>query len=366
MAGTRSRVWCFTLFVQPSPAVIQRFAPADVRREAGEAGSEDESDNGGSHQRPRCSAPAAVRGVLSASGIFDDSDSSDSPSQAEARTARDLQNKLQHCHQLIYYIFQEEEAPTTRRRHFQGYLRFTGGKTLASVKKVFTPWLDVHLEVARGSADSNIAYCSKPESRVAGPYEYGEAPKKQGKRSDLEDVRDLITQGCGMKEVAAVCSSYQALKFGETLLKYIEPGRNFLTEVRWYHGSTGSGKTRAALDEYPDAWISARNLKWWDGYDAHEHVIIDDFRKDFCTFHELLRILDRYPYRIETKGGSRQLLAKVIIITCPWDPEVLFTGRSVEDVGQLLRRITVIKQFGDIVPPPVLIIDGPTSRHFRS
>ena len=91
-------------------------------------------------------------------------------------------------------------------------------------------------------------------------------------------------------------------------------------------------------------WESGRNLKWWEGYDAHPNVLIDDFRKDFCTFHELLRILDRYPYRIEVKGTSRQLLAKRIIITCPYHPEIIYDTR--EDIGQLLRRITKIVYIG--------------------
>ena len=38
------------------------------------------------------------------------------------------------------------------------------------------------------------------------------------------------------------------------------------------------------------------NYKWWEGYDGHEVVLLDDIRKDFCKFHELLTLLDIYPY----------------------------------------------------------------------
>lgn len=86
------------------------------------------------------------------------------------------------------------------------------------------------------------------------------------------------------------------------------------------------------------------NLKWWEGYDAHENVIIDDFRKDSIQFSSLLRLLDRYAFRVETKGASRQLLAKNIIITCPESPEELFEHTR-EDIKQLLRRIDEIKEF---------------------
>ena len=61
--------------------------------------------------------------------------------------------------------------------------------------------------------------------------------------------------------------------------------------------------------------------------------------KDFCKFHELLNLLDRYPYRVECKGGSRQFTSKTIVITTPLSPEETWENRTSEDLGQLLRRI---------------------------
>ena len=83
--------------------------------------------------------------------------------------------------------------------------------------------------------------------------------------------------------------------------------------------------------------------RWWDGYDAHENVIIDDMRKDFCKFHELLRYLHEHPFHVETKGGTRQFLARNIVITSCYSPDQLFETR--EDINQLLRRIDEIRKF---------------------
>jgi len=197
-----------------------------------------------------------------------------------------------------------------------------------------------------------VAYCSKEESRIDGPWTFGEA-SRPGKRNDLEAVKAVVKAGGGMAQVLEVATSYQGLRGAELLLKYVEPSRNFKPQVRWYHGSTGSGKTKTAMEEFPKAWMSSKNLKWWEGYDAHEVVVVDDFRKDFCSFHELLRIVDRYGYRVEVKGGSRQLLAKTIVFTCPWAPDVLYENRGEEDVGQLMRRIDEVRLFGNVVPMPV-------------
>lgn len=141
-----------------------------------------------------------------------------------------------------------------------------------------------------------------------------------------------------MRTVTAMATSFQSIRLAECYLSYNEVKRNWKPTVSWIYGPTGSGKTRMAIDKCgDDYWISGKNLRWWQGYDGHENVIIDDFRGDFCTFHELLRILDRYAYTVEVKGGSRQLLAKNIYITCPYHPKDVYSSK--EDVGQLLRRI---------------------------
>eukprot|EP00955_Chlamydomonas_euryale_P096662 365026-Chlamydomonas_euryale.AAC.1 len=53
-----------------------------------------------------------------------------------------------------------------------------------------------------------------------------------------------------------------------------------LPEVRWYWGESGSGKTRAAHEWLgPDTYTCMDNIKWFQGYDRHECVLIDDFRR---------------------------------------------------------------------------------------
>jgi hypothetical protein len=271
--------------------------------------------------------------------------------------------------QIVYAIWQVEQAPSTRRLHCQAYLRYSCQVPLSTVINYFKD--RAHVELSEGNEEQNIAYCSKDESRVLGPFEIGEKAKP-GKRKDIDVVRDMVKAGKGMRDIVMVASSYQGMKCAELMQKYMERGRDPATppEIRWYYGSTGSGKTRSALEEFPDAWVSNRNGQWFDGYDAHEVVVFDDFRKDFCEFHVLLRLLDRYPYRVAIKGGFRQFVARVVIITCPWAPDVLYSNRAQEDIGQLLRRITVPpKLFGSVVPAPSFsVVNGNSASapHFVS
>ena len=82
--------------------------------------------------------------------------------------------------------------------------------------------------------------------------------------------------------------------------------------------------------------------KWWTKYkykyDAHKAVIWNDFRGSHAKFSDLLNILDRYPYTVETKGGERELLADYIIITSTKTPERCYDKED-EDLEQLKRRI---------------------------
>lgn len=239
----------------------------------------------------------------------------------------------------IKYLIYGKEIGKEGTPHLQGFICFKDAKTWKVVHKYLPSWW---CHYTNSSADANIKYCSKD-----GDFkEFGERPKGQGARSDISTVKEMISEGKRMEDVVEEVDSYQAIRFAETYLKYKEIKRTWLPEVYWFYGNTGTGKTREAFKMYPDAWVSGESGKWFDGYDGHEAVIFDDFRADFCKFHTLLRLLDRYAYRIECKGGSRQFLAKVIIITCPKRPESVYQGRTNEDLKQLLRRIKEVRRFG--------------------
>lgn len=261
-------------------------------------------------------------------------------------TADPSLNQLATAEGIAYTCWEHEVAPETGTPHVQGYWYFKNPRTLAGVKKLLPT---AHFEPARGSPEQNRAYCSKVEG--VQHFELGTLPH-QGKRNDITEVKRMVKEGARMPDIIEVASSYQSLRTAELLMKYQPVKQREPPVVRWFYGPTGTGKTRTAVElSGEDVWISGRDLKWWNGYYGQKNVIIDDFRGDFCTFHELLRILDRYPYTVEVKGSSQQLRATQIIITSPLRPEAVYKGRSSEDINQLLRRITEIRDFpGTEVP----------------
>jgi len=130
--------------------------------------------------------------------------------------------------------------------------------------------------------------------------------------------------------------------------------RNWEMEVEYHYGKTGTGKSKLAFkDFHPDTHYQLRksngeNNVWWDGYEGQEIVIIDDFTPRCYRLQYMLNLLDRYPMRIDTKGGHTQMISKKIIITSNYKPKDLYTNtENTEHKNALLRRITYFKQYGE-------------------
>lgn len=111
--------------------------------------------------------------------------------------------------------------------------------------------------------------------------------------------------------------------------------------VTVYWGRTGTGKSRRAWNEAGlDAYPKDPRTKFWDGYRAHKHVVMDEFRGGIDIAH-LLRWFDRYPVVVEVKGSSVVLAATNIWITSNVDPREWFPGLDEETLAALLRRLNI-------------------------
>jgi len=250
-------------------------------------------------------------------------------------TEEDVTTSLKYVNNSLYGIIGNETAPTTGTKHIHVYFRLKDAITWQNIKKKLPT---AKIEVAKGDDAHNKIYCSKEEVLA----EYG-TPAQQGKRTDLQRVTSLIEEDPRMSSIIEQVGSLQSIRTAEKILVYKEPKRQWKTEVLWFYGPTGTGKSKLAYEMFPDAYTAMDTGQWWEGYDAHDAVIIDDMRRDFLKYHQLLKLFDRYTYRVEVKGGSRQMLAKTIVVTSCYSPEDMFETR--EDINQLLRRITKIKSF---------------------
>ncbi len=176
-------------------------------------------------------------------------------------------------------------------------------------------------------------------------YVFGN-PKKQGKRTDLITIRELVKKGVRLTDIVDSLEviNYQVLKGAQLLKSMYSVKRTDKPVVIWLYGSTGIGKTRFVYDKYTDIYSSG-NGKWFDGYEQNNVILIDDYRCDYMKFHTLLKFIDRYPFTRELKGSTTQINSKYIIFTSPQNPLDMWNHRNDEDIKQLIRRIDFIINF---------------------
>lgn len=230
----------------------------------------------------------------------------------------------------LYIIYQLEQGENGTL-HYQGYVRFESAKALTAVRQLNAR---AHWEVRNGTHAQAKKYCSKEETRVGEVYEHGEEPE-QGKRSDLEEIRLRLVDGATEGEIAdeyfgSWCRYHKAFNRYKIMR---QPRRSWKTEVTVIFGETGVGKSRIAQELYPDAYWKEKG-QWWDGYEDHEAVIIDEFY-GWIPYHQLLRVLDRYPMTVEIKGGAVNFVPKHIVITSNQKPSNWYTY----EYPQLERRL---------------------------
>ncbi len=199
---------------------------------------------------------------------------------------------------IKYLVCQWEEAPSTGRRHLQGYIELRSPQRLGYLRKLVGN--GVHAAQAKGTAEHNRAYCTKEESRVAGtePYTYGVA-STQGHRSDISSFVQSIKRGGDDRQLVDDHPT-EFMKYARVIDRvrqavsgHRDPQLPPIVKVYW--GETGTGKTRTAYEELPGAYMKHGDIKWWDGYNTGQNVIWDDFVPSDAKISDLLVLLDRYP-----------------------------------------------------------------------
>lgn len=241
---------------------------------------------------------------------------------------------------VFKYVIIGKEVGDSGTPHLQGYGEFIKQQYFSTIKNLFPK---IHFEPRRGTQKQAIDYCKKD-----GDYVENGTQRIQGQRMDLIQMREAICNGASYRSIllSSEVSSSQ-LRVLDSYFTYLEPKKREKPKVYWYYGSTGTGKTKSAMEmsSSEETYIKD-HTKWWDGIDNHETVILDDFRASQMKFSDLLRLLDWNPYRCEIKGGFRWLKCKNIIITTPRRPEDTYSNMS-EDINQLLRRIDCLRDFDD-------------------
>ncbi len=255
--------------------------------------------------------------------------------------------------EMLYLVYQEEVSESGTH-HFQGYCEFKSQCRMNKCKELLGG-LGVHIEARRGTQQQAIDYSKKDDTRVDGPYEFG-TPRAQGRRNDLESFKDdVLVRGKRKRDM--IDEHYPTFarfhKFYDTLVMLNKPERTEELKVILHIGETGLGKTRSVYDKFmhdDDFYIApvSNDKMWLDQYDGHTKVLLDDFcgKASKTSLSFLLRLLDRYPVMVPTKGGHAWWLPNEVYVTTNIYPRDWYDWNTRgEQYKALARRFTTVKLF---------------------
>lgn len=275
-----------------------------------------------------------------------------------------------------YLCGQIETTPLTGKDHLQIYFESHKKIRFSAVKKLFGS-KTIHVEARKGTATQARDYSLKtaetlkkyPKWRDHGirktgtqPFEIGTwnedlgSSGKQGQRTDLEMVYEMIQQG---KTEFEIMETYPVifLKF----CKRIRMVRNMYlqrTAAHWrpvtttvLYGRTRTGKTSYVYKKHDPKdvfMLPSLDPVWFDSYSGQSVIIIDDFYGQIKP-GKLLKLLDNYNKQWPVKGGFVTPQWSHVYITSNEPPENWYHSVPDEVLLALSERLTQIIYF-----PPVL------------
>lgn len=117
----------------------------------------------------------------------------------------------------------------------------------------------------------------------------------------------------------------------------------------WYYGSSGTGKSKSAFQQYRNAYRKNAANKWWDGYCYQDCVIMDDLdvKHEYMVYH--LKIWsDLYGFVAEIKGGAMSIRPSTLIVTSNYHPSQIWTNPG--DLQPIMRRFKMVHYLYDDEP----------------
>ena len=239
-----------------------------------------------------------------------------------------------------YIIYQTEEAEDSTR-HIQGYCEFTTQLRRRAIQTILGG--RVHIEGRRGTQKQAIDYCRKDDTRVDDESRGSGGTPKRLQKDSLKTVAEKIQEGHDLKELS---NDYPVsfISHGPKIRSYalkLKGSRKTAPKIRIYFGKTGTGKSCRAMQQYPNAfWVPwpAKGGWWWSNYEGEEVVIFDEFRHQI-SLDEMLRLCDRYPYTVQEKGSSMNMVSTTLVFTTNIHPLEWYPNTAPSVKRPLYRRL---------------------------
>lgn len=270
--------------------------------------------------------------------------------KAEALNA-DIESALQDISEnYVYTICRSAEG----LYHIHLVITFDKAKRSNSVAKLLG---NCHVEEMRGNKEQADDYINKrgkfEEKGEAILLKNGNIDKivnNRGKRTDYEEFDKKVKEGTlNLNEFLLSLANETEVRnfearYARLLKSQVKPFRN--VKVIYVEGESGSGKSKGAMELYPDAFrasVAEKTNFPFNGYMGEKVLWLDELRPDVFGHAELMQILDGYKMNVDVKYGQMPALWETVIITSrmPFDEwyKANSFSRYEEGRSEFVRRI---------------------------
>lgn len=288
---------------------------------------------------------------------------------------RALGETLVHSREGSICAGQVERCPETERLHIHFYY-YSGSQGSVRSSRVFRALeasdAFLHPNVQRAARPAQaLRYCIKEDTRVAGPVYFpdedavrahldqlGPQGNRQGRRSDLDDAKQLLddfaAEGCsnavglaasGQLRFSTWCRNHRALQhYLDYQLRQVKRPKRIERKVFVRYGASRTGKSYS-LPEGDDVYYKSANDQFFGDYNGERVIVFDDFRGGWFKLSTLLQILDSTPSRLKCYGKQVANEAEEIYITSNVAPHLWYPNADVESAEALFLRFHEVKHY---------------------
>lgn len=249
------------------------------------------------------------------------------------------------------------EIGDTGTPHMHMVLEDPAKSRFSAVQKLFP---GIHIERTRGNKEQAEDYIlkrgrfqEKGHTVVITAQFKGQIKANQGKRSDLDTIRDLIELGKTPNEIMDLnihFRSHESIikkEFFRKRCKETPPKRT--VKVHWHFGEPGSGKTYEYIklcQQYGEEnvyLLNDYNKGGMDNYCGEKILCMDEFRGQM-PFSLLMNYLEGYKIQIPCRYSNAFALWDEVYIFTVLPPELVYKNmvtdnRNIDSINQLYRRI---------------------------
>lgn len=241
--------------------------------------------------------------------------------------------------------------------HMHMVLEDTKSMRFSTIKQTYAKGM--HFEPTKGNKKQVEDYINKrgefaeKGEKILFSVVSGEIKGRQGRRTDINKIYDLIAEGFTPSEIME--SDPNSFKYKNMIKDMYFMKREKDTpivrpvKVYWHTGETGSGKSFARVllsqkvGEDNIYFLTTYGAGAFDNYCGQKVLWIEDYRGEF-PFPMFLRLLDVYKCEVPARYSNVKALWDEIHITSVLTPMQCYPDHcgSHDTIEQLLRRITSI------------------------